>query len=83
MNLTRGNDGRETEIEIFIAIDEMGSYVVNTDGATDAVDALAEDYACECIATHKLTLIIPNAKVTEASHRLLEQGLATRLHLVK
>jgi hypothetical protein len=73
----------ETEVEIFIAIDDMGNYVVNTDGATDAVEELANDKACEAIATYKLTLIIPNAKVTEVSHRLSGQDARTKLHLVK
>ncbi len=60
------------EIQFWIAINETGDFVVNTDGASDALSDLESSYTNEATRVYEMNVSLPLPKVIEVKAELPE-----------
>lgn len=60
-------DNTQTDVEFWIAVNDSGDFVVNTDGAQEASEDLSASFNCEAIKVYSMHLVVNLPKVVDVS----------------
>ncbi len=65
--MTENTENTQCDVEFWVAVNEDGDFVVNTDGAQEAQEDLSASYSCQAIRVYAMHLAVTKPKVVEVA----------------